>query len=325
MDRELWKELMGQIRRACRQVRRELGPEKKVRYPDRLIVAMYCWAVGHDRPLCWACERDNYDSRFRPCKLVEPAGSGKAKKAAKAKKAGKANKTLPSVSQFCRRVKSERTDLILQKLHWQLSGTDVPARLSMFDGKLLPVALHSKDVDATKVRTNGGYVRGYRLHAWVNEAARVAVWAVTGAGAGEQTVAQALCPHLPPLPPDALILGDVRFDSADLYAAVAGRGGALFTPLQRMSASEKKRRAMGPARHAAIIAWEQHPHLARMVLRERVAIERAFGTLACTAGGMSHLPAWVRTLDRVKRWVGVKVILHNAHAALRERAAGKAA
>ncbi len=138
---------------------------------------MYIWAVWHDRPLCWACEREHYHTLFRP-------------------------RQLPSVSQFCRRVKDDpRFTLTLQYLHEQLADCDTPSLLGCFDGKLMPVALHKlPDPDAKKVRTNGGYVRGYRLHAWTDRG-RIRVWCVTAANEGEQTIARALCQYLPTLSP----------------------------------------------------------------------------------------------------------------------------
>ena len=57
----------------------------------------------------------------------------------------------------------------------------------------------------------------------------------------------------------------------------------------------------------------------RFVYKARQQIEGVFGVLTCTAGGLSNLPAWVRHLDRVRRWVGVKVILYNARLELREQ------
>ena len=48
------------------------------------------------------------------------------------------------------------------------------------------------------------------------------------------------------------------------------------------------------------------------MLKARDEVERAFGVLTSTAGGLGPLPAWVRTLGRVRRWVGAKIILYNA-------------
>ena len=55
------------------------------------------------------------------------------------------------------------------------------------------------------------------------------------------------------------------------------------------------------------------------VLKTRDEIERVFGVLTCTGGGLSSLPPWVRTLSRVRRWVGVKIILYNARLEVQER------
>ncbi|HEV2292428.1 MAG TPA: hypothetical protein VGR35_01150, partial [Tepidisphaeraceae bacterium] len=55
------------------------------------------------------------------------------------------------------------------------------------------------------------------------------------------------------------------------------------------------------------------------VHKARQEIERVFGVLTCTAGGLANLPAWVRGLSRVRRWVGVKIILYNARLEVRER------
>jgi hypothetical protein len=57
----------------------------------------------------------------------------------------------------------------------------------------------------------------------------------------------------------------------------------------------------------------------RFVFKARQEIERVFGVLTCTAGGLSNLPAWVRGLARVRRWVGVKIVLYNARLALAPR------
>lgn len=292
MDRELWGLIRSVIRRADRHVCRTCGPEKKVQVSSTQVVAMHLWQVYHDRTLSWACQRSSYGGVFRPRKLL-------------------------SISQYSRRVKSPRVQRLLTYMQQAVSRADGPVRLSYFDGKLLPVAMHSKDRQATKVRTNHGYVRGYRLHAWATDRGFLPVWSVTGAHEGEQTVARRLCPHLPPMAADALVLGDVRFDSAKLYADVAVTGATRLTPLQAISQVPRKRQAMGPARRAAVEAWEQTPAFVRQILHERGAIERIFGTLSGTAGGLGPLPAWVRGLDRVRRWVGIKVILYNARLRLR--------
>jgi hypothetical protein len=42
--------------------------------------------------------------------------------------------------------------------------------------------------------------------------------------------------------------------------------------------------------------------------------------LVCTAGGLgTALPPWVRTLARVRRWVGAKIVMYNARLAVQDR------
>jgi hypothetical protein len=54
MEQRAWKMVCRAIRSADRRVPR-LGRRK--RFSDALIVRMYFWAVDHDRPMYWACDR----------------------------------------------------------------------------------------------------------------------------------------------------------------------------------------------------------------------------------------------------------------------------
>ncbi len=46
--------------------------------------------------------------------------------------------------------------------------------------------------------------------------------------------------------------------------------------------------------------------------KRRDAIERFFGQLSAFGGGLAPLPAWVRRLERVERWITAKVIIYHA-------------
>lgn len=92
MDRQRWILLRPLIRRAVRLA----GRSRRVALGDELILTMYLWAVAHDRPMCWACDKSHYHEPFRP-------------------------RRLPPVSQFCRRVKTELFPRQLQALHDLLS------------------------------------------------------------------------------------------------------------------------------------------------------------------------------------------------------------
>ena len=153
---------------------------------------------------------------------------------------------------------------------------------------------------------------------------------MTGLGGDEKTVARvALLPHAPPLAAGAVVLADSNYDSAPLHRAAAGQdGGAgawLVHPLRgqrrvRGRFRDREMRQMPASRRALVHLWAARPALARMALRWRNQVERVFAVLTCTAGGLAALPAWVRGLERVRRWVGTKIIVYNARLAAREAA-----
>lgn len=302
MDRELWTLIFAIVKRAAREVGWN-GGRRRPRYPNWLIVAMYLWAVWHDRPLSWSCDRGHYTGLFRP-------------------------RALPSVSRFTRRVKSHDVQRILQLVHDELARRGVVTAEGYLDGKPLPVGPVSKDRQATRGKVSGGFAKGYKLHAYVNEHRRIVVWSVTGLHEDEKTVALHLLPHLPPLPPGGLVLKDSNYDSAPLHKAAAGLmpGVDLVGPLKGQGRvgpgghHPVTLRQMGPRRRELVAAWQRCPALLELVLRARDNIERVFGVLCCTAGGLgTALPPWVRTLGRVRRWVGAKIILYNARLTVQDR------
>jgi hypothetical protein len=105
MDSQVWRTVYQTILAAHRRLP-SLG--RRPRYPDSLIVAMHIWAAWHDRPLCWAADRSHYNTLFRP-------------------------RALPSNSQFCKRLKTDRVQRILQEVHNQLASTEIGSTLSMSD------------------------------------------------------------------------------------------------------------------------------------------------------------------------------------------------
>ena len=134
MDRETWGIVMATIKRACRDVERDLGGGgRRPRYPNWLVVAMYLWAVWHDRTLSWACDRAHYTGPFRP------------------------RGPLPSVSQFTRRVKADACQAVLRRVHDALADRGRPCDAGYLDGKALPVSPVSKDRQATRGRVCGGF------------------------------------------------------------------------------------------------------------------------------------------------------------------------
>jgi IS5 family transposase len=289
MDRDIWASIVRLVRRAERELPR---PRRRAEYPDGLIVLMCLWAVWHDRPMCWACQRCHYGTLFRP-------------------------RRLPSVSRFSRRLRSPRCAAILQRLHDLLSAGAGGGRLSFLDGKPLPVGESTKDPDARTGRGAGRFSRGYRLHAWGTADGRIPVWAVTAMNVQEQTVAPAL---LEGRNVRGLLLADGNYDGAPLYERVDRAGGVLLTPLRRTARKRKYLRAMPRSRLAVLAAWAHEPERIWRVYRRRGQIERTFANATSFGGGLAPLPAWVRRLDRVRRWVGVKLIIYHARLRIRRAA-----
>ena len=60
-----------------------------------------------------------------------------------------------------------------------------------------------------------------------------------------------------------------------------------------------------------LAVWQQIPQQAQWIYRMRVHVEGTFSNLTRYGGGLGPLPAFVRRLDRVRRWVGAKIILYH--------------
>jgi hypothetical protein len=300
MDREHWKRLAQAIRRAVRVVQRSNPPPRRGEFSDQLIVSMYLWAVAHDRPQSWACDRTHYSGIFRP-------------------------RQLPSVSWFNRRLRHERTRMILEQLHRELGGDLAATALSYLDGKPLLVGAASKDRDARIGHVMGGKGKGYKLHAWMSEDRRIPLWCVTPLNVGEPRVAQVLVSQqLTRFSERSLTLADQNYDSHALHKALAARNGRLLLPPKGEGKSLQQRhpvnlRKMGAARRELIAVSIANPSLMRMVYRQRVNAEGILGNLCGYGGGLTHLPPWVRGLERVRRWVGGKIILYHVRSWLRRQ------
>ncbi len=58
--------------------------------------------------------------------------------------------------------------------------------------------------------------------------------------------------------------------------------------------------------------------LVRRMLHKRDAIERHFAHLTNCGGGLSSLPAWGRTLPRVRLWIDAKIAIDHARRLAKE-------
>jgi Transposase DDE domain len=301
MDRDQWKVVLEAVKRAAREVNRSHRPRRRPRFADWLIVAMFLWAVAHDRPQSWACDRKNYGGVFRPRKL-------------------------PSVSQFNRRMNEPRTRLILLGVHRTLAGPITATALSYLDGKPLTVGVASKDPEAARGHVMGGFARGYKLHGRMSEDRRIPLWCVTPLNVDERPTARLLVSQVDELSPRSLTLADQNYDTHELHKDLDARGGRLLVEPKGSPDGRRHEvtlRQMGPARRELLNVQRHRPGLLRLVHRQRVNAEGILGNLCGYGGGLTGLPPWVRRLYRVRRWIGGKIILY--HARLRVRTHGNKA
>jgi hypothetical protein len=287
IDREWWDKLSATIDREGKRLDRSLGKLKRIKFSCVLIVKIYLWCVQHDRPQCWGASKCHYNSLFRP-------------------------RALPSVSQLSRRVRSPRVQLLLGKVFQALAGQATASGMSYLDGKPLPVSPVSRDHQAARGHVSGGFAKGYKLHAWVNEDRRILRAAVMPLNQGEAPVARAILAEVPPFSGDALVLADQSYDGIELFNLLASKNAAFLPALRGIPKHPVNQRQSGPIRMEAVRTWQQATDLARYIYKDRIGVESVFGELTCTGGLLGPLPAWVRTLARVRRWVNAKIILYNA-------------
>lgn len=287
MDSKIWSIITKAIVKVNRRIPRT---GRRPRYSDVLIARMYFWCVWHDRPLCWAVHRPHYNTLFRP-------------------------RRLPSRSQFCRRVRTQRIERMIEAVSEELTRREHPAVVGFFDGKPLPVSRHTRDPEAKKGYADRGFARGYKLHAFATEDGRIMRFRVESMNTGEPNTARKLTDRIDP---GCTVLADTNYDSAKLYQAVGDRGARLLTRLKGHAKSAQQRRYMPSARKQVLLLWEQRPQACKKKLRQRDQIERIFGALTSFGGGLSPLPAWVRRLERVRRWVAAKVALYHARLLIRQ-------
>jgi len=254
-------------------------------FSDRDIVAVYYWAVIHDRQTSWACRKEHWPVHRR-------------------------KRALPSPSTMSRRLRSARVVAVLDALERRVTAPTEPGLFWMVDGKPLPIGGCSKDKQAGYGKAAGGKAKGYKLHALVGSDGSVAGWRVAPMNKDERVMAERL---LKAAPPEVLgyIVGDANYDSNKLHRVCdAHTDRQLVTPRRYGPAKGTGHRQQTPGRLRSIALTESpFPAFADRLRQDRAEIERRFGNLVNWGGGLTCLPAWVRTHRRVRRWVQAKLTL----------------
>lgn len=270
MERELWIQLYWVV------VRLDNGWTNGF-FRASEIVVVFLWAVIHDRPTCWACDRRNWR--------------------------GNLPGVLPSQSTMSRRLRSPQVQRLLKAVEAELGGNSRRWWLQRMDSKPLPIGSHSKDPDARYGRAAKGFARGYKLHTVWGGGPMPSAWCIRPMNTGDSTVARELVRGLAG---EGYLVGDSQYDSNPLYQAAA--------PAHQVVAPQKRPgKGLGhrPHHSARLRSLELLAKpFGEAILRCRKQIERDFGCLTNFGGGLSPLPNWVRRIHRVRLWVQAKLLIN---------------
>lgn len=279
MERDIWRRIVGGLKRLPRT-----RPRNAV-YTDPQIVAVYLWAVLHDRPVCWACDRRNWPMQAW-------------------------RRSLPDQSTMSRRLAQVQTQACLVMLLDRLAPIEREALVLRLDGKPLPVAKHSQDRRATIGRGAGGFQKGYKLHAIYAQSNRPVAYRVTPMNVDERVVAQRMLEehHLG----EGYLLADANYETNPLYDHAASIGRVLVTPRRFRNAKGFCRTRVHSVHRLAMIQRSKDPSpFIRRLLHTRRAIETRYANLSNFGGGLTHLPPWVRG-RRVEPYVTAKILIRVA-------------
>jgi hypothetical protein len=275
MERELWPRLYHLVM--------EVGQSLRlidVTYQPHIIVLVLLWAALHDRPVCWACNEENWSTT-----TLRPA-------------------TLPDPSTLSRRLRRLDTALLMRALVQRLRQGEDPRLIALIDGKPLPVGGASHDPEARCGHGAGMWAKGYKLYTIWGGRPVPEVYRVHSMNINEDKAAEDMIPELSG---GGYILGDGEYDANPVYDAAGAAGYQLVAPREDPDAglghhyqSPYRLRCIGLLRSA----------FGSELFACRSAIERAYGSLTSFGGGLSPLPAWVRHLNRVWLWVSAKLLIN---------------
>ena len=281
MEHQLWKEIVAVLERI------DKPPVKPTfTYSCVEIVLVWFWAVLHDRPVSWACDRCNWPIHLQ-------------------------KRRLPSSSTMSRRLRTNEVQKLMQMLEDKQLQTDGSKPLAwMIDGKPLVIGGCSKDRQAGFGRAAGGKATGYKLHSIIGIDGTIAAWRIAPMNKDERVMGRRL---VRAAEIQGYLLADGNYDSNPLHEVCSERGELqLISPPRGGLGKQKRRRVQSAGRRRSLELLESpQPEFGHGLLHERDEIERKFGNLTNWGGSLTHLPPWARTHRRVHRWVQAKLIINS--------------
>jgi hypothetical protein len=297
MDGELWEAVYRLIlEEASKRPRR-----KRVIYTDAWILGVFFWAAVHDRPVCWACDEDNWPDAHRQ------------------------GRDLPADGTMSERLRTLPVLQLQAAVLDRLASLAPPAQtlVRAVDGKPLPVGGYSKDRDAHWGKSAAGaWEKGYKMFEVWGKGVVPECWTLGPLDEPEPHVTrEELVPRVAAAGAVGYLLGDALFDSNPVHAACSPQGIQLVAPRKKPGTGlghGKGGHSPGRLRSIALLESPAPGDLpasgrspfARELYAMRSDIERRLGNLCCFGGGLAPLPAWVRTPHRVARWVAAKLIIN---------------
>ena len=275
MERELWPRLYHLVMEVGATLRL-----KDVTFQPHIVLLVFFWAAAHDRPVCWACNPENWTTT-----TLEPA-------------------ELPSTSTMSRRLRRVDTAMLMRAVVARIRAEGDEALIALIDGKPLPVGGASGDPEARCGRGAGMLAKGYKLFAvWGGRPAPEA-FRVYPMNKNEDKVAAEMMPELHG---GGYMLGDGEYDASPVYDAAGAAGYQLLAPREHPEAG-LGHHYQSPYRLRCIELMKSP--FGRNLFRLRGGIEREYGFLTSFGGGLSPLPAWVRHQDRVWMWTAAKLVIN---------------
>jgi hypothetical protein len=271
MEGELWKRLCSVVEEVGKGFR-----AKKVQHSNVWIVKVWLYSVLWDRPVSWACRAENWPVKDRLGQL-------------------------PSPSCMSRRLRTTTVEQLLAAVEARL-GCQLNRHLLLkwIDAMPLPVGGSTTDRQAKYGRAAGCKAKGYKVYAIVDPAGRFESWRVAPMNYSEKKMARRL---IRDLTGQGYLLGDGEYDANDLYCRAADRGYQLIAPKREGGLGHRHQ-----TRHRLRSIELQEGAFGQWLLASRAGIDRIFGQWGSHACGLKHLPHWVRTLPRVRRYVQAKLI-----------------
>lgn len=259
-----------------------------VTYSDRVIVLVEAWATAHEQSILWATRQQNW--RW-PDLTPSP---------------------LPHQSTMSRRQRTASVEALRDALYAYLRHLAPCGWVQEIDGRGLTINGFSKDPDARFGYAGKSLANGYKFHAIWDSRLVPAAWELHAMNRAEQKVAVSLVQRLP-AESTGYLLGDANYDSNPLHRVTRARPLPLqlVAPAQKKKAKSLGHRRHDPGRLRALHLLEKR--FGEALYARRTDVERRLGHLATSPVGLDRVPWHVRRLNRVRRFVQLKLILEGCY------------